>query len=451
MALDLTLQSTKEYILERTREAIKYDDKQAAQEILEIFRNELPDQQEKVAAVPGLYDLYKQSWVSTQFICLASLAEDDFFDLIKDHLVEGMRLEEYDIVDKIGLRISFMNLESEQVTFMEQLLDAIKKNTGTLGTKNLKVSGRMALPTIASWLADYNTYPSKSAQKSDYEQIEFITKSPNAETLSDEDKKILLDILDCYDSLRNLLAYYRSLPEATEEYLDKPENLHLFYPGATFVDTIAEENVIGSTVPVSPKPVVPPLAPASQTPPPAPVSPPAIPTPAVKVPMQAPKPVVQIPTAEPPPKPAVAPKSPPKPPEASAPQQSYIVEESVSDPFKPKSEQNRPVQSNAVAEEIKNNLRALNLETVRPPLNVQDFLNERHNKGNKRGGIVFDSSTPNKPPTSGPVIPKSATPPPNLPTAPILDQPVTAAAPSARNEENEIAKKLAELRKRKQP
>jgi len=396
MALDLTLQSTKDYILEKIQDAVKYDDKRAAQEVLKIMRDELPGQQEQVAGVPGLYDVYKQAWVAAQFICLPSIAEDDFFDLIREHLVEGLRLAEYDIIDKIGLRISFMFLEAEQVAFMEQLLDIIRKNSGTLGSQNINVAGRTALPTVANWLADYDTYPSQAAQRSDLEQITYISKSPNAVALSNEDKKVLIDILDCYDSLRNLLSYYRSLPEATEDLLNKPENLYQFYPGAEVVDSIEGEN-------------------ESSTPTPAPIPQPAV--------------------AEPPPRPALPIQKPAPKPAAPAPP--------------------KPPANNSVAEEIKNNLKGFNVAPARPPLNVQDFLNERHNKGNSRGGIVFDN--PPKPPA----------PPANLPTASIPQAPASARppAPPAKTAmpapaptpqpsniaADAIAKKLAELRKRKQP
>jgi hypothetical protein len=427
MALDLTTQSAKEFILERTQDAVQYDDTQAALEVLKIFREELPNQQEEIAGVPGLYDTYRRAWVTAQFIRLPSLADDDFFDLIKEHLVEGLRLPEYDIIDKIGLRISFMDLESEQITFMEQLLEVIKKNAGTLGSQNIKVAGRTALPTIQNWLADYDTYPSQSAQRSDYEQITYLSKSPAAAALSEEDKKVLLDILDCYDSLRNLLAYYRSLPDAPEDFF-KPENLYQFYPGAEVVDSIEGEGV-----------AVPGMPPASTAQPVAALIPPA-PTPVVRAAAPVPRPPQPAPAPVAPKRPPLAPAA-PAPASASA-QRGYIVEEASPDPFKPKSDQ-KPVQTNAVAEEIKKNLRGMNLEPTRPPLNVQDFLNERHNKGNTRGGIVFgDSSQPAAPAApsapAAPAVPKAVMPPANLPTV------------KADEEEDLVAKKLAELRKRKQ-
>lgn len=477
MALDLTSQSTKDFILERTQEAVKYDDKHAAQEILKIFREELPSQQEQVAGVPGLYDMYKKSWVTAQFICLASIAEDDFFDLIREHLVDGLKIPDYDIIDKIGLRISFIILEAEQVTFMDQLLGVLKKNSGVIGTQNIKVAGRTSLPMVANWLADYDTYPSKEAQRSDYEQIAYVSKSPNAQLLTEEDKQVLLDVLDCYDSLRNLLAYYRSMPEAPEELLNQPENLVQFFPGANLVDSIPEEDAPQSSVAKTEPALVskpsiptPPLPEPAKTP--IQTKEPALAVPAVDAvkPVPVPKPLYEVPAEldkdiiesavkkEVAQNPAAKPKTP---------QESYIVEEKKVDTQK---EEPRKIDEEDVAEQIKNNLRGMNIQATRAPLNVQDFLNERHNKGNVRGGIVFDKTNQTMPQQVKPV-PESAqpavetkkavleplktvtptTPPANLPVAvePAKQQ---AAAPVEKpkiNPEEEIAKKLEELRKRK--
>lgn len=464
MALDLTLESTKDYISQRVDEAVKYDDKHAAQEVLRIFRAELTAQEDKVMAAPGLYEAYKQAWVTAQFILLPSLAEDDFLDLLREHLIEGLRIADYDFVDKIGLRISFMRLEAEQIALMEQVLEILRKNTGTLGTQNIQVSGRTALPTVQNWLLDYDSYPSQSAQKSDYEQISFVSKSPNASLLSGEDKKVLLSILDCYDSLRNYLAYYRSLPDATESYVNDPANWYQFYPGVNVVDTIEEDE--NSDTAVQPQPAAPTLPAAensiveeqiSVAPALVEYSSESEAKPESIIVEDKPEPVVRpVRTAGP-----SATSMPPQP-------QNYIVED---DSFEKAQEPAKSLQESSIAEEIKRNLSGSSIKAAPAPLNIQDFLNERHNnKGDSRGGLVFDQAAkPAATPTPKPVIPepaaKASAPPANLPVAetlkpanPAPTPPLVVPEPAPKapvasavteNPQSDIAKKLEELRKRK--
>ncbi len=430
MALDLTAQSTKEFVLERIKDAIEYDDQQAAGEVLKIFREEMVGQLSRVEADPELYNLYRQSWITAQFIKLSSIPEDEFFDLIKEHLIDGLKLKDYDIVEKIGLRISFIQIEEDQVVFMENLLEIIQKNSGVLGSNNLKLGGRTVLPTIANWLLDYDNYPSQSAQKSDYEQIAYLSKSPNVAALSDEEKRILMDILDCYDSLRNLLAYYKKLPEVEDDEI-KPEDLHLYYPGAIFVDDLESNGPAG--------PVESSTKTGAET---------VKPVPAVVPKIETPAPKYQPPLE---PKPAVK-------------QDSYVLEKT----------EPKPEPAKSVAEQVKEAVEKNEYKApARPLLNIQDFLNERHNKNNNRGGLVFDaaavpvsgshqSEKPKVPLTSKseptPTNPKVSTEPAlpkvpeNLPVKAELAR-ASATQPSAVSNQSgkteEIAKKLEELRKRK--
>lgn len=428
MALDLTLQSTQDFILERIQEAVKYDDQEAAGEVLKIFREEMPKQLDKVEADPDLYDSYRKSWIIAQFIRLSSIPDDDFFDLLKEHLVDGLQIEEYDIIEKIGLRISFILTEEEQVAFMEQLMDIIKKNTGVLGAGNLKLSGRTVLPTIANWILDYDNYPSQSAQKSDYEQIAYVSKSPNTANLSVKEKEILLDVLDCYDSLRNLLAYYKKLPVVEGDEI-KPEDLYLYYPGAIFVDEIEGEGNVSTNQNITNT-----TANSKAIPKPIPPVIPKIETPIYNAPAQ---------------------------PKLEPAQPDYVAQKE-----EPKIE-----KSKSVAEEVKEAVEKNEYKAPpRPLLNIQDFLNERHNKNDSRGGLVFDGPTETSAPTtqksissntstapksdinSSTTVPTILKAPENLPVKTELSKTTTVRPPTLPkqpNKQEEIAKKLEELRKRK--
>ncbi len=467
MALDLTEQSTIDYILGRVQEAIKYDDKKAAQEVLHIFRKELPTQQQAVAEVQGLYEKYKKAWIAAQFIFLPSIPEDDFFELIKEHLTEGLQLEEYDFIDKVGKRISFMDLEGEQVDFMNKLLDVLKKSNETLGKSTISVGNRPLLPTIANWLSDYDLYPSKKAQKTQYEEVEYVSKSPNTSQLSEIEKQVLLDILECYDSLRNILAHYRSLPDATEQYINDPENYYQFIKGATLVDSVDEVDGSINTEPVNPAEPAAPIADNNQTT----IIPEIVPVSADKTDIE---PTIQ--KSE-----SVLESQKDK--EATNSSDSYIIEEQ--NLKKDSTIETKPTpnfNNTDVGIEIKKNLGIID-RYAPARLNIQDMLNERHNKEGNRGGLVLDNSNnPNnsvtdsqktaqaqtnaqktnpipavsKPSTEKPLAPIKK---PNLPDITELELPAPQpekALPAGMSggisvdADSKIAEKLAALKQRKQ-
>ncbi len=459
--VDLSSQETFRELSQSTDLAVNYNDIQQANRVIVALEDNLANQQDKVIANPDFYEGYRKMWVKCQFIALASISDEDFFDLIKENLLEGLALPEYDLVEKVETRISFISIDDDKANFVQQLITILENNTALLGTEKITTNGIVRDPTLQYWLADYKNYPVQTAVRTDIEEVSYITKSPNASKLSIPQRNQLLEVLSLYDELQVFLKAY--IQETKSEPKMPPASQ--LYPGAVYVkgsfenDELREEASLSTSTPaqISKKTaeihseaeiLVPSNVEEDHTesdfiaePEPAKLEPEidnldAEQTSPVEDRLSKSQPVQKFIPAAPKPK---------------LPADSYIVED------KPTPEVVIPPKPSEVEEEIKAKLKQMNIRTSNPPMNIQDFLNQRTKDG---GGIVFDRApkieTPVKKTASQPPVDTAAltskpqatskAPLATAPELPVSEPVEIKTGPSA----DDIAKKLDELRSRKQ-
>lgn len=97
-------------------------------------------------------------------------------------------------------------------------LSGLENNIELLGQAELRLPGqeRTVPPTLKNWLFDYNSATADAVLRKNrgrLEQGKYLTSSPRVQTLSLEDRKVLLRVLELYDWLRfSELKYDFSFP-----------------------------------------------------------------------------------------------------------------------------------------------------------------------------------------------------------------------------------------------
>lgn len=149
--------------------------------------------------------------------CALMKDEEDFFQLFKEALLEGVEMEkEYlwqgGLTDIILEKLTIQFGVGLQKTVYGMLL-GMRENTQIIGQNSITVKNekRPVRPYIRHWLIDFlrNTASEKPGE---IEEANYLFNNANTKNLSDEDKKTLSKVLALYDTFR-LLAQQLALEE----------------------------------------------------------------------------------------------------------------------------------------------------------------------------------------------------------------------------------------------
>ncbi len=347
-----------------------------------------------------------------------------FDDLSDEEWADILRNDILYFLPRLNLLASFerrflIEQANFDLTWTQKFIQALDQNEEILGSTKLTSIDGQRLPYIKNWLEDARPYlTSVNSGRDAYDEAKYVSTSKNVQTLNAEEKKLFLKLIDFYRWL--LKPHFEIAPPIEEDIPIQPASEEKY--------EISVPTPVTNSELVKPTAVVKPAS-AAVKPQPAPIQPPK--------PVEASMP-----------KPAPAAKFVPAAPKPKLPAESYIVEDKPAPVVPPKSSE--------VDEEIKAKLKEMNIRTANPPMNIQDFLNQR-TKG--RGGIVFDPAPKIETPSRKPADKEADKPA----VKPIANEPSKAAAlavpsqlpvapaeiktgPSA----DDIAKKLDELRSRKQ-
>lgn len=242
-------------------------------------------------------------WIS----CPLIKDDREFFELVKNNLLEGLELDRLAeiVVDRLSFQFGF-NLEET----LRGLLLAVRENTQPIGSNSIMVKNeiRPVRPVIRNWLIDFlrNTL---SSNPTEVEEADYLFGNPNAKTLSESDRKTLGKVLAFYDLFRSMARELAR--EAREQMLAPPP----------------EE--------IEPRPVPPPRFYAPETRPTAPTAAPTLPA----APM--PQPTTPQPARPMPPSPQIIT------PRADT-YREPIVEEDLSGPQKPPAKPTPRIEGNII-------------------------------------------------------------------------------------------------------
>lgn len=199
-----------------------HDDMEEALDLVTEIKKAITENPQFAAENPQAYRALLLLIDKLQFIRLPNVEEKELLELVGRRLIDGLSIPGYKLSDKIGTRLLFMNFPEDQNMFMEQFFERLKKNALTIGQKNITINDQPLSPTVQNWFRDYDNFPASNAARSYLDEVNYINKSPNAQSLAKEDRDKLLELLKVYDSLRNQVSLFYSLPEAKsqDEYFD---------------------------------------------------------------------------------------------------------------------------------------------------------------------------------------------------------------------------------------
>ncbi|MDD5589549.1 MAG: hypothetical protein PHQ47_00030 [Candidatus Portnoybacteria bacterium] len=164
--------------------------------------------------------LFQLKWVG----CGIIRDDNDFYDLVKYHLLEGFELNrrfEFDAFSDLVFS-KLANLFGSGLQEMTQnILSATRENNQTIGANPIMVKNetRAVRPTVRHWLIDF-LRSSSAENPGEVQETDYLFNNPNAKALSEEDKKTLGQVLAFYDTMRLLskeVAMSETMPPSAAE------------------------------------------------------------------------------------------------------------------------------------------------------------------------------------------------------------------------------------------
>lgn len=145
--------------------------------------------------------------------------DTEFFELVKNGLLEGMEETENESIDVINqaaerLALQFgVGLEET----VRGLIMAVRENTQQIGANPIMVKNesRPVRPVIRNWLIDFLRNTS-SPNPTEIEETEYLFNNSNAKALSETEQRTLGKVLAFYDILRSIA---KELAQETREQM----------------------------------------------------------------------------------------------------------------------------------------------------------------------------------------------------------------------------------------
>ena len=178
---------------------------------------------------PDLLAKYQPLINLLKFVSLAARKDSEIIRLFEQGLLAALRAR-IDVKDKIQSRlILYGYFEPDDVQFVRNLIYALEHNEEVLGSQPLQIieENRKLVPNSGNWLKDYNA---KSRGRSgSVGRAAYMSQSANVRRLMAQEQKVLLNILELYDFLRDfsnrLFAASKTLGMAKVENIRLPEAL----------------------------------------------------------------------------------------------------------------------------------------------------------------------------------------------------------------------------------
>lgn len=153
---------------------------------------------------PGIQKEFQKLIAQLKWVACPIIQNDqEFFDLIKNHLLEGLELD-VDLSDLVTDKIALQFGIDERESF-SGVVSAIRANEQEIGSQPITIQGQTlsVRPSIKNWLLDFikstaSQYPTKM------EESNYLFSNPNAKNLSEKEKTILGKVLDFYDNFKTV-------------------------------------------------------------------------------------------------------------------------------------------------------------------------------------------------------------------------------------------------------
>lgn len=151
---------------------------------------------------PQTYNFYHRLIILLKFVSFMSRRQKTAISLLTESVVFALRAN----VEVVNNLKDYLEVyEGEIGTNKEmrrELVYALENNKEKIGEQLLTIAERgQAAPTLENWLKKYNESQHLIAERTKFNQINFLNTESSARLLTNEDKRILSSLLEMYDML----------------------------------------------------------------------------------------------------------------------------------------------------------------------------------------------------------------------------------------------------------
>lgn len=174
---------------------------------------------------PGLFEKYLKLLKVLRLGSLLAVNDTEKEKFFKESILDVFRLDFVNVKDKVDFVFRSYYGSREIIQNLRNIfLTGIENNAEILGSEDIIVtisgSEKKLKPTLRNWLIDYNSTQHVNPEikkRGGYEQVSYMTSSPNVRTLKKQNRELLLKIIQFYDWLKfDPLIYNFRLPNQPE-------------------------------------------------------------------------------------------------------------------------------------------------------------------------------------------------------------------------------------------
>lgn len=173
----------------------------------------------------NLFEELKIYKVLLEFINFVNLPEERQIHLFKNYLIKAYKVG-IDVPNRFFLKLETTPSVLWPETF-QLFIEAILANEEKIGINSISIQGEMEKvpPTLKNWLRDYNRNFGVDRQEKIIPH-RYIAENSNAKNLNQEDKIILLKVIEFYESLKlpsknQFLRFFERYLAQNEDKLEK--------------------------------------------------------------------------------------------------------------------------------------------------------------------------------------------------------------------------------------
>lgn len=155
------------------------------------------------------------------FLRLPQLEPEQAAWLLQHYVLEGFEVGDYNFPARVQDTLSLLFDTDKRADLLHHFLTAVESSDELLGDKPLVIDAVEMAPMVQNWIKDYNYWPTENKLRQSIDAVNYVSKAPNPQKLSAEDRALLIKFLGWYDEIRNSLFDYEASEDIDlEQYPD---------------------------------------------------------------------------------------------------------------------------------------------------------------------------------------------------------------------------------------
>ncbi len=178
------------------------------------------------AASKGQVSLDRDTQLKLSYIRITSLSVNQIKQLMSSSVLTAYDLPDYSLSQRIEDTAEQFFDSLREIELYRSIIPILESNEETFGLTNIELNGVKVPATISNWLKDY----SAANQHDPLYQMKYINSSANSKQLSEEDRKVLMDIIKLYDKAVSMVAMYDAIELPDGQFIPKDYDFSLLFP-----------------------------------------------------------------------------------------------------------------------------------------------------------------------------------------------------------------------------